>query len=468
MANATIFQQYLQPQRGVSDYLADYDKRDLQQLQLQGQQRQNALAALMYGQQVQDARAKADESNALRRITSGWGADTTDDQRIASLRAAGMPGLMDRADTLEKQALERQKAKATVGKDNAETLKQHLEALKFIAGGVMANPTLENATAAVGMWERLTGREAPEDRAALAQLKTPEQVRQWAASHALKAEELLPQVQIRNTGGTTDTLAIDRLTGKPTVTSSIRNTQSPDSAASVAATIRGQNLTDARARETQAAADRAVTYQQGDDGSFVALPTRIAPGQAVRGVPVMGADGKPLQGKSNVTEDQAKAAGWLVQADNAWANMQKALTASPTAAKPSILPAGSKIRNMMATPEERQFTQAASSLSEALLRAATGAGVNKDEASQKIAELTPVWGDDEDTQQQKRDAIPIYLESLKVRSGRAGEQARAAVAKLPKPGGDQQPAQIKGDADYAALPSGALFVGPDGKTRRKP
>lgn len=30
------------------------------------------------------------------------------------------------------------------------------------------------------------------------------------------------------------------------------------------------------------------------------------------------------------------------------------------------------------------------------------------------------------------------------------------------------PVKINGDADYAKLPSGALFVGPDGKTRRKP
>jgi hypothetical protein len=28
--------------------------------------------------------------------------------------------------------------------------------------------------------------------------------------------------------------------------------------------------------------------------------------------------------------------------------------------------------------------------------------------------------------------------------------------------------RINSDADYAALPSGARFVGPDGKTRRKP
>jgi len=32
----------------------------------------------------------------------------------------------------------------------------------------------------------------------------------------------------------------------------------------------------------------------------------------------------------------------------------------------------------------------------------------------------------------------------------------------------KQPAKISGDAEYNALPSGATFIGPDGKTRRKP
>lgn len=38
----------------------------------------------------------------------------------------------------------------------------------------------------------------------------------------------------------------------------------------------------------------------------------------------------------------------------------------------------------------------------------------------------------------------------------------------PAPDANAAPTKINGDADYAKLPSGALFVGPDGKTRRKP
>lgn len=142
---------------------------------------------------------------------------------------------------------------------------------------------------------------------------------------------------------------------------------------------------------------------------------------------------------SNATEDERKAAGWLAQADNAWKNMQAvafkrdkngAVVMSTNGrpvmsddSKPGfiesapMMPGG--LANLSRSAGRQKFVQAGSSLSEALLRAATGAGVNKDEAAQKIAELTPQWGDTEEVIQQKMDAIPMYMESLKARSGRA-------------------------------------------------
>lgn len=53
------------------------------------------------------------------------------------------------------------------------------------------------------------------------------------------------KLNFQNTGGST--VALDPYTGKPV--STIQNTQSPDSVASVAATMRGQNMSDARARD---------------------------------------------------------------------------------------------------------------------------------------------------------------------------------------------------------------------------
>jgi len=62
----------------------------------------------------------------------------------------------------------------------------------------------------------------------------PAQFQQWKQqqlAQILAAEKQLPTVQTRNTGGNTDTMAINPLTGVPTVTGSVRNTQSPDNAA---------------------------------------------------------------------------------------------------------------------------------------------------------------------------------------------------------------------------------------------
>jgi hypothetical protein len=142
-----------------------------------------------------------------------------------------------------------------------------------------------------------------------------------------------------------------------------------------------------------------------------------------------------------MTEDQGKATGWLVQAENAFKNMTaavdpaqggKASAATPglgdaVAAVPGLGGAG----NWLRSDNRQKFVQGSSSLSEALLRAATGAGVNKDEAKQKVQELTPQWGDSEAVIAQKTAAIPLYIESLKVRAGPGARKAEGITASAP-------------------------------------
>lgn len=136
-------------------------------------------------------------------------------------------------------------------------------------------------------------------------------------------------------------------------------------------------------------------------------------------------------GGGTATEDERKAAGWLAQATNAYNNMLGAMytkegkktgAEAPGVIESAVkgLPLVGEGAAALARGTDRQkFTQASSSLSEALLRAATGAGVNKDEAKQKLEELTPLFTDDEGTRKQKLAAIPVYLDSLKSRAGRA-------------------------------------------------
>jgi hypothetical protein len=207
--------------------------------------------------------------------------------------------------------------------------------------------------------------------------------------------------------------------------------QSPDSLASNAIAIRGQNLADARSRESNSLALSKPFEVTGPDG----LPVLVRQDKQGNITPVPGFQPKGM-GATKLTEDQGKATGWLVQADNAWKNMQAvALDKSGNikgAAKPGFndalaaIPsfgATEGIANMLRSEDRQKFMQASSSLSESLLRAATGAGVNKEEAAQKIRELTPVIGDSNAVIQQKMAAVPLYLESLKVRAGPGAAKA---------------------------------------------
>lgn len=195
-------------------------------------------------------------------------------------------------------------------------------------------------------------------------------------------------------------------------------------------------------------ADRKVAPPQGIQiglmapvpGMLNGQPVLVQPSNKPGGQPtVLSIGGTPVTppapGGGMPTEDERKAAGWFDQANNAYGNMLKALKDSKgTAAKPNLalemtrrIPlVGEPIANANTSDARQRFEQAASSFSEAALRAATGAGVNRDEAIQKIKELTPQWGDKDGTVAQKANGMTVYLNSLKTRAGRAPVQGGAA------------------------------------------
>jgi hypothetical protein len=67
----------------------------------------------------------------------------------------------------------------------------------------------------------------------------------------------------------------------------------------------------------------------------------------------------------------------------------------------------------------------------------------------------------------RKAAMAAELSDIRTRMGGRLGKPGAAVAE-PTAAPAAGPVQIKSDADYAALPSGAEFIGPDGKHRRKP
>lgn len=148
------------------------------------------------------------------------------------------------------------------------------------------------------------------------------------------------------------------------------------------------------------------------------------------------------------SEDERKAAGWFFQADNARRNMENVVKRNPGAAYPTVVERGAGVIPMFGEdianrlrPEDRQmFVQAAGSMAEALLRAATGAGVNESEARQKVAELVPQLGDKPGTVKQKTDSYAVYMNSLQARAGRALPQNAAGGA----PAANNDPFGIRG------------------------
>lgn len=238
--------------------------------------------------------------------------------------------------------------------------------------------------------------------------------------------EVAEKLQFQNTGG--KTLGLNPFTGQQVA--AFGNTQSPDSIASNATAIRGQNI----GRQNALDALATPAYNQ-EAGGFITRPTAASPGGAF--TPLAGA---PARGPK-MTEDQGKATGWLVQAENAFANMKAVgldKAGNPTAAaKPGLndaigaIPGMGAVANKFRTADRQKFIQSSSSLSEALLRAATGAGVNKDEAVQKVQELTPIYGEDPTVTKQKFDAIPLYIDSLKVRAGPGAALAEKVLSNRP-------------------------------------
>lgn len=196
MANANLFQQYLQPVRSMTDYAADLDKAEGMQLALQGQRRQNELSALTADQTRQTMASSAEDRNALQSLAATWGADTTIEQRVASLRNSGRPALMQQADALEKQGLEKQKTVAEVSEKTSkvmdETIKRYRGALDYIdtpegaarwLQAQYADPVLKDHMQALGPYEQAVQR-IPTD---------PKLFQSWRSNAGMGMEKFMEQ-----------------------------------------------------------------------------------------------------------------------------------------------------------------------------------------------------------------------------------------------------------------------------------
>jgi hypothetical protein len=382
--------------------------------------------------QLQQQRKSIADSQALSDIYRGaTGADGKIDYASVQRGMAGA-GLGAQIPAYQKQRAELESALAEHGIKSLDEFKKRTDVVNGRLSSLLADPNLthDKVINSIGGLVDSGVIDSQQGAKMVRDLPGPDQLRNYLigkATETLEAskrlELMLPKYDEQNRGGTISQGTINPMTGQRTETGSIVKTISPDAAAQAAAM----------------SANPAVTYQPDANGNLVAVPTRAGPGP-IKAQPVQGPNGQPLPSKSNTTEDQAKATGWLAQATNAFDNMETAIKEDPSSMKPgtpefvSSIPSmgiGEAVGNAMRSPTRQKYVQAASSLSEALLRAATGAGVNKEEAKQKIAEITPQWGDSDAVIAQKRAAVPVYLETLRTRAGTAGRTVAPAVGQAP-------------------------------------
>lgn len=271
----------------------------------------NALARAMQiksFQQEQQANAlKIDRQNKLMELTGATYAKP-EDREEALLRG----GFIKESADLTKNRVDAAKVQADTDKNKVDAAHKRVDAWGQIMGYVRQNPTAENATAAVQHLVSMGVLPAEMGQQALAGLQAnpnPQAIAQFADMGfraALSVKDQLAKFQTNNIGGQTITQGIDPVTGKATLVSAVQNTQSPDNAASVAATIRGQNLTDARARENAALTRQGLDLQRDAARTqVVETPEGVmlvdkATGQARPAT----ANGKPLAGKPSAATEK--------------------------------------------------------------------------------------------------------------------------------------------------------------------
>lgn len=375
MANANLFQQYLQPVRSVTDYAADLDKAEGNQLALQGQRRQNELSALTADQARQKIASDTEDRNALQRLAATWGSDTTLDQRVASLRNSGRASLMQQADALEKQGLEKQKVGAEVSEKGSkvmdEAIKRYRGALDFVdtpegaARWLRAqydDPSTGQFMARFGPFEQTVTR-IPSD---------PQGFQSWRQQAAMGIDKFMEQQRL---AAQQDEVARHNKAGE-------------------GLTRRGQDITASNAKAAREQSDRHFKATQAAS-----------------------------KASGNATEGERNAAGYLMRMTEASKLLDQfegsgaATYGTQTAAAVPFV--GGAIRRAVMTPEQQQYRQAQEDWVRAKLRKESGASIATDEMDREIETYFPMPGEGKEVIAQKRKARATANAAMRQSSGRA-------------------------------------------------
>lgn len=131
----------------------------------------------------------------------------------------------------------------------------------------------------------------------------------------------------------------------------------------------------------------------------------------------------------------------------------------------------SSVANTLVSAERQQAEQSGRELLASILRKDTGAAITKNEFQIYGRMYLPQPGDSDEVLNQKAEARTRALESIRGGLGNA-QQLAAPVADGSRQGAEKSaaaaPVRVTSLADVERLPSGSVFIGPDGVQRRKP
>lgn len=351
-----------------------------------------ALTLRQLGLQTQQAEQAQREQQTLADLyRSNVGTDGNVNHQ-AVIQGLATAGLGNRIPAYQKQLTDAQKSQADLGHVNAQTdelkikaTKQRLDASGAAISSLLSRPGVTHDDVIMTISNLVQqGVIDPTQGAQMARglPGDPVQLRSYLMQKGLEVMDaskrmdlLTPKFDKIDNGGAIQMGTIDQLTGQFTPGQAVRKVQTPDSVASVAATMRGQNMTDARAREAATQAQfipiDGVGLYVGDKRTGVAKP-------------VVDPSGKPVVPNKALTEGQAKANLFgtrMQEADKIINTLAAQGVTAPSL--PQQIAGGNGLAGSAATamakPEQQQVDQAQRDFINAVLRRESGAAISPGE-----------------------------------------------------------------------------------------
>lgn len=401
---------------------------------LRDQQALNVLTQRLRGVQVEESelglnktRRDLDEDRAVRELFSGAVNPDGTVNRSAVITGAASRGIGNRIPKIEQDFAAIDKSRVDAKKTQADLDKVQLETnLKRVDARAAALTSLLNAPdlSHQKVIDTLAGMvqdgiiSAADGFNATRQLPGRiEHLRPYLQQQALRVmgakerlEMQLPKYEMKDTGKQMVPVDMNSLTNPMPQT--LQKTTTPGEDLSASTQRRGQDMTDRRER---ALAERSVTYVQGEDGSYAALPTKVAPGTVVRPQPVIANDGmRPFVGK--LSESQSKAIMDINRMRAIVDGGLKAVQNNKTAfsfgrGAAQVLPGGESIAGRFDKPEEIQARSYVFNVVSGVINERAGAAQSAQEL-QRLRSFLPGETDNAMQIEEKLKGFITYLEDL--------------------------------------------------------